>query len=159
VCRCHCAFCLRFGPLGAAFEGGAGGASFGDCSRGEAFDLTIGRERKGRDCMGMIILLAMVGLVLAFSTAIIGAASIGLGHAVRSLAPAIKLWLLALLTTGAVTLVWVAMLLMIPVIAIDGEFRGPEVLGFMILFAIAILTVVIAWPASCFFTYRWFRSR
>lgn len=109
--------------------------------------------------MGEVILvvLAIFGLLLlvAIGTFI----AIMIGFLIKAVAPGINRLLLSIVSTGVVPAGWLALLLVVVLATVDEDFRGPEVLGFAILFAVAIFLVVIIWPASLFLTYRFFRNR
>lgn len=109
--------------------------------------------------MGELILIVLVVAGILLLMAICSGIAILFGLVIAAVAPSINRLMLSIIATGVLPMGVLVLLLVAPMVAIDGEFRGPEVLGFAILLATAIFFVVILWPASLYVTYRFFRNR
>ena len=95
---------------------------------------------------GLACLGALVGVFVLVSLAAEFAVS-------RIFRNASRKWT-SFLSAGILPLAITALTLAMFVLAVDEEFRGPEVLGLGLLLAISAFSVIIAWPIAWWQTFR-----
>lgn len=105
----------------------------------------------------LLVVLLISGLLLTISA--FTGISLLLGLAIRAIAPRINRMLLAFIASGVIPCSSALLLFGVLAATVDEEFRGPEVLGLAILFAIVAFLVVIVWSVTMFATYRFYRNR
>ena len=105
--------------------------------------------------------LLLIGAGLVCFVAVVGVfvlVALAAEFAVSRIFPNVSRKWTSFLSAGVLPLAMTALTFAVLVLAVDEEFRGPEVLGLGLLLAISGFALIVAWPLAWWQTYRIVRN-